>query len=136
VPLVIDASIAVKFVVREIGSDAARRLIEIPDPLVAPDWLLVEAASAMWRKVKRSELLLIHAERNLDELPAFFEKLYPSRDLVADALHWAFRLRHPVYDCLYLALALREQCQLFTADEKFHRALVRGGFEERSSLLQ
>ena len=133
--LVIDASIAVKFVVREAGSEAARHLLEVPDPLIAPDWLLAEAASAMWRKVKKSELLVLHAERNLNALPAFFERLHPSRELIADAFHWSFQLRHPVYDCLYLALALFEECRLVTADEKFHGALVRGGFEERSTLL-
>lgn len=134
--LVIDASVAVKFVLREAGSEAARHYLEIPDPLIAPDWLLVEAASAMWRKVRKSELLAIHAERNIAELPAFLETLYPSRDLVSDAFTWSIRLRHPVYDCLYLALALREGAQLVTADEKFHSAIVGGGMAERGILLQ
>lgn len=135
-PLVVDASVAVKFVLRETGSAAARHFIEISDPLIAPDWLLAEAASAMWKKVKRSELLAVHAERNLEALPAFFERLHPSRELVSEAFGWSFRLRHPVYDCLYLALALREECMIVTADEKFHRALEAGGFEARSILLQ
>ncbi len=30
----------------------------------------------------------------------------------------AFLLRHPVYDCVYLALAERLQCRLVTADRK------------------
>lgn len=134
--LVIDASVAVKFVVREPNSEAARHFIRIADPLIAPDWLLVEAASAMWRKVKRSELLSVHAERNLRELPSFFEQLHPSRELVEEAFGWSFRLRHSVYDCLYLALALREECGVVTADEKFHRALLAAGLEERAVLLQ
>jgi predicted nucleic acid-binding protein len=133
--LVVDASVAVKFVVREKNSELARELLREPDPLIAPDWLLVEAASALWKKVKRAELLIIHAERNLDALPDFFERLSPTRGLIEDAFRWSFRLRHPVYDCVYLSLALAERCQLVTADQKFHAALERGGFTDTVRFL-
>ncbi len=134
-PLVVDASVAVKFVVREHDTAKARQLLQIPDPLIAPDWLLVEAASAFWKKIERSELLLDHAERHLADLPLFFETLAPSTRVIADALGWSIKLRHSVYDCLYLALALGEDCKLVTADEKFHASLVNGGFGEKVELL-
>jgi predicted nucleic acid-binding protein len=130
-PLVVDASVAVKFLVRETGTDEARRFLSIPEPLIAPDWLLAEAASTFWKKVKRSELLIVHAERHLDDLPQFFETLHPTLDLVQEALQLAFRLRHPVYDCLYLALALREESRLVTADLEFAAAIKRAGFQEK-----
>jgi len=122
--LVIDASVAVKFLVREVKTEEARALLAIPDPLIAPDWLLIEAASTFWKKVKRSELLAIHAERHLTDLPKFFERLHPARELVETALAWSLRLHHPVYDCLYVALALRENARLVTADEGLHAAVA------------
>ena len=67
--LVIDASVAVKFLVREHDTDRARTLITSPQVLIAPDWLLIEAASTFWIKVKRSELLAVHAERHMDHSP-------------------------------------------------------------------
>lgn len=130
-PLVVDASVAVKFLVREPGNDQARRLLTIPDPLIAPDWILAEAASTFWKKVKRSELLVVHAERHLDDLPRFFEVLHPTSELVRDAFSWSIRLRHPVYDCLYLALAMHEDCRLVTADVEFAAAVARGGLQDR-----
>ncbi|HEX8258107.1 MAG TPA: type II toxin-antitoxin system VapC family toxin [Allosphingosinicella sp.] len=130
-PLVVDASVAVKFLVREPGNDQARRLLSIPDPLIAPDWLLVEAANTFWKKVKRSELLADHAVQHLQDLPEFFELLYPASDLIEDAFRWSIGLRHPVYDCIYLALAEREGCKLVTADEKFAAALARAGLSEK-----
>jgi predicted nucleic acid-binding protein len=125
--LVIDASVAVKFLVKELGSPQALQYLDAPDPLIAPDFIVLEVANALWRKVKTSELLEIHTSRMLDDMPAFFAVLHPSIELIDEAFRLSFRLRHPVYDCLYLALAMREQATLVTADRKFVKAVERGG---------
>lgn len=133
--LVVDASVAMKWIVREPGNEAARALFDLPDPLIAPDWLLIEAASTLWKKVKQSELLELHAERHLADLPEYFSRLYPSAPLVGDALGLSLRLRHSVYDCLYLALAEQESCGLVTADEKFHAVLSKANLAESVRLI-
>ena len=129
--LVVDASVAVKFLVREDDTELARRLLTIADPLIAPDWLLIEAASSFWKKVRKSELLEIHAERHLASLPAFFQKFYPACELVGAALSLSIRLRHSAYDCLYAALAIREDCRVATADDALIAAMERGGLGGR-----
>ena len=43
--------------------------------------------------------------------------------LVTEALDLALALEHPVQDCVYLALAEREGCELVTADDKLVRTL-------------
>ena len=121
--LVVDASVAVKWLVREHDSELARGLFDLPDPLIAPDWLLIEAASTFRKKVEGSELLEIHAHRHLEDIPEFFSRLYPSRSLVDGALSLSFRLRHPVYDCLYLELARQMSCHMVTADKEFVQRL-------------
>ncbi len=128
-PLVIDASVAVKFVVREHDTNLARKLLEVPDPLIAPDWLMVEAASTFYKKVKRSELLEVHAERHLEDMPLFFARFYSAGELAGEALRLSFRLKHSVYDCIYLALAQREGCRLVTADDKFAAVAGAAGLE-------
>lgn len=133
--LVVDASVAIKWVVAENDNDAARALFDLPDPLIAPDWLLMEAASTFWKKVKRSELLELHALDHLRELPDYFSRLFASSPLIDTALDLSFRLRHPVYDCLYLALAQQQSCQLVTADTKFFAAASAAGFEKEMRLL-
>ncbi len=125
--LVVDASVAVKFLVREHDTDQARKLITSPEVLIAPDWLLIDAANTFWKKVKRSELLAIHAERHMDDLPLFFGKLFSSAELAEESLKLALRLKHPVYGCVYLALAVREKTRLVTADESFHSRVVENG---------
>lgn len=124
-PTVVDASVAVKFSVEEQGTEAALELIRTESDLVAPDLLLTEVADAYWAMVRSSRMLEVHAERFLSELPDYFEKLYPTGSLLPQALKVAFRLRHPVYDCVYLALAERLGCRLITADRKLHGKAAR-----------
>ena len=133
--LVVDASVAVKWLVREEGTAAARELIVATDPLIAPDWLLIEAGSTFWKKVKRSELLAVHAERHLEVMPTFFQQLVPSAGLVAEAFRLSIRLKHPIYDCLYLALAFDDGLALVTADREFHNVTTAAGMSDRVRLL-
>ena len=46
-----------------------------------------------------------------------------SRILLEPAIEISFDLRHPVYDCVYLALALQRQVPLVTADERLVAAV-------------
>lgn len=133
--LVVDASVAVKFVVKEHDTEQARELLKSPEPLIAPDWLLIEVASTLWKKVKRSELLAIHAARHLDDMPLFFQELLPSQHLVAEAFEWSIRLRHSVYDCLYVALAVQEDCMLVTADTGLVTAMAASRIGDRVQLI-
>lgn len=134
--LVIDASVAFKFLVYELGSDQARELITDDEPMVAPDLVLTEVASALWKRVKASELLELHAERSLAALPEFFARLDLTSDLVNEAFRLSFRLRHPIYDCVYLALAMRLEALLVTADKKFALAAARGSLTHYVRLLE
>lgn len=47
----------------------------------------------------------------------------PARELLTDALALAIQYERTVYDSLYLALSVREQCQLITAYEKLYNAI-------------
>ena len=47
--LVVDASVAVKWLIAEEGSDFANRLVELGDDLHAPRLMASEVANALWR---------------------------------------------------------------------------------------
>ncbi|WP_235018505.1 type II toxin-antitoxin system VapC family toxin [Tolypothrix sp. NIES-4075] len=56
---------------------------------------------------------------------------YPSEPLLETAVDMAmpaagcaYALGRTVYDCFYLALAVKQRCQMVTADEKFYNALL------------
>jgi predicted nucleic acid-binding protein len=120
---VIDASVAVKWVIGEAGEEAAARLST--RSLSAPDILLAECASALWAKVRRREMDEDEASAALVVLAAAPVVMTAVPILVADALRLAFLLAHPIYDCLYLALSLQTRTPLVTADRRFARAAGR-----------
>jgi predicted nucleic acid-binding protein len=132
--LVVDASVAVKWVVDEEGSEAAAELA-IED-LEAPDLLYVEAANVLWTKAQRRELTEAEAAERLALLLEAPLRLIPSKGLLERAQALAFELEHPVYDCVYLALALDRDTELVTADGRFVNALsAHARYKERVRLL-
>ena len=117
--LVIDASVACKWFFEEHLSAEARALAASDASFIAPDTLLVECANAAWRRVRSREIPRAQAQALLKTLPHWFESLVPAAGLHEAAFEMACRLGHPVYDCLYLALAERDGTRLITADLPF-----------------
>jgi predicted nucleic acid-binding protein len=120
--LIIDASVAAKWYLAESNSDKAQQLVEAGHELIAPDLLLVEVANTFFKAWLRGAIDETQMARSLSMLPAAFSSLWPTRDLVADAAVLSRILRHPVYDCIYLALAWRTGAKIITADERFMKA--------------
>ncbi len=119
---VVDASVAVKWVIPENGigveSDTSLALEILSYPLIAPDCIIAEFANALFKKVQAGEIAEIQARQSVDILPSIINFL-PIETLIGDALDLAFELHHPVHDCLFLALAMRQDIKLITADMKF-----------------
>lgn len=123
-PCVIDASVAIKWVIQESGSAEAAALLDGPH-LAAPDLLLVECANVLWKKVRRSELSAEEALFAVRLLQQADIEILPTRHLADLAVRLAIELDHPAYDCLYLALALTNEWPLVTADDAFVQRLQR-----------
>jgi predicted nucleic acid-binding protein len=124
-PVVIDASIAVRWFVPEPGSDAATLVLRADAVLLAPDIMPGEATSAWWKKHRRGEMSAEQVERALTRLLAVGIDLIPSAPLLARAVRFAVELDHAVYDCVYLALAIRQGARLATADGRLGRSAGR-----------
>jgi len=121
--LVIDASIACKWLVEEDGSPQAGRVLETGDSLLAPDFIITEVATVLWNKNRTGEISREHGERALASLPDFFDDLISCRNLSQRAFDIATSLDHPVYDCFYLSLAVVYDYSLVTADARLLKRL-------------
>lgn len=125
---VVDASVVVKWYVEEVHSDAAGRLLAGDHQFLAPDLLPVEIANVVWKKVLRGELTEPEGENILRALMTSGVRIRSSSDLLVPAYAAAVQTRCTAYDCLYLALALREGARLITADRRLHDTLQACGF--------
>jgi len=118
VTLVIDASVAIKWVLPEDGADRAASLRDRPDELIAPTLIAAEIGSAMQRRALAKELTPREALNAAEIATGLINRMVPIPELAARALEFAVELRHPVYDCVYLALAERERAPLISADKR------------------
>lgn len=121
--IVIDASVAVKWVLREPDSDAADALLDDPD-LMAPVIWLAEAANALWRRVRIGEIAADEATTRLSELRNAPVASVAIEPYLNQALRLATETRHSVYDCLYVALALSNRTHVVTADRRLVSAMI------------
>jgi predicted nucleic acid-binding protein len=118
---VVDASVAVKWLVSEPLSEQAARLLEDDQPLIAPELLYAETANALWAMARRHDISVTDVREALDALAdAPLTAPCSMRQLLPAAARLASDLDHPVYDCFYLALAVQEQRPVVTADRRFH----------------
>jgi predicted nucleic acid-binding protein len=122
---VIDAGIAVKWVVDEDGTPEALTLRQRAK-LIAPELLVAECANILWKKVQRDELLKQEALLAARLLQGAEIELLPMRSLFETATRMSIEINHPAYDCVYLALANNSKCQFVAADERFLRKLRQG----------
>lgn len=120
---VVDASVAVRWLVDLPHSDAARALLTHQNRLIAPDFLPAEVGSALAKLVRGKVLSRKDgAEAYLD----FFRapvRMLPVHPVAHQALELALKTGQGFYDSLYLALAEAEEGCFATADLRFWNAL-------------
>ena len=104
---VVDASVAVKWLVAEDDADIAQELATSGHDLHAPRLMATEAANAIWRKARTGEIERRAAGILVADVPDMPVRWGADELVSADAVRLALALGHPVYDCVYLALAHR-----------------------------
>jgi len=122
--VVVDASVAVKWFVPEIHSAAAARMLDPEIALYAPDLIGPEFGNILWKKVRREEITREEAVEIVNAFAKLPFEIRPSSILLPAAFELAIELDRTVYDSLYLALAVAEECALITADAKFHATIA------------
>jgi predicted nucleic acid-binding protein len=113
---VVDNSVVVKWFIDERGSDRAVPLMR--RSLTAPDLLVPEFVNTMRSKVLRGMLRPDEARVAVKALQSCGITFESTEPLAPAMLDLALRLSHSAYDCAYLALALRQDGVLITADER------------------
>jgi predicted nucleic acid-binding protein len=117
--IVVDASVAVKWVLREEHGTAARRILSTR-ALLAPHLLWAEVGSTLWKRHRRRESSVEEVRHMLAEIQQLPVITFAHWPLLPQALDLAMSLDQTVHDCLYLALAEARNSVMVTADRRFH----------------
>jgi predicted nucleic acid-binding protein len=128
---VVDASVAVKWLVPESHADAARRILSPNHELLAPDLIWAEVGNVIWKKWRQGEFPGDAAGELLQDFRRYPLQTFGSRALMSAAWDLAERYSRSFYDSLYLALAASVECSLVTADLKLYNRLKASPFAER-----
>lgn len=122
--IVVDASVAVKWLLPEPGSDDARALLYQAmlgqTQIAAPVLLKTEVANALWSRYATAESILQSAEvitlwEEFCRIPLSF---CPNDPLHSQALKIACQSKCTVYDCLEIACVMHLGAVLITADRR------------------
>src|SRR4051794_1500531 len=119
---VLDSSVALKWVLPEPESDIALRLRDETraghHDLIAPDVFTVEVAHALTRAERQRRILLQDGWHFMQEIMLDGPALLAYHPPLQRAYEMSSHYRIGVYDCLYVALAEREGCEVVTADAR------------------
>jgi predicted nucleic acid-binding protein len=135
---VLDASVALKWVLPEPDSARAIRLRDEYTnglhELLAPDLFTPEIAIGLVSAERQGRIKAGESTILLHDILRAAPALHPTPPLLIRAMAVALATRRAVYDCVYLALAEAEGCELVTADDQFARA-PRGSYPFIVSLV-
>jgi len=116
--IILDTSAAIDILLSKGNFEIYKREIEKADTVIAPEIYLSEITNVSWKYNKLAgfthEESLSLAEDGINLIDQFI----PVKDLWKESLREAINNNHPVYDCLYIVCARRNDGILLSKDKK------------------
>lgn len=122
--IVLDASVAMKCVLEEEGSQLARAVIESASRVVAPDLIFVEVANAIVKSLRRRGADTASGVLALSDAGRLVEEVFPTPPLVGPAFALAADFGLSAHDAAYLVLARERGARMVTSDLKLARRVA------------
>lgn len=121
--VVVDTSVAVKWFIREKGTEKALQILDQLTSFYAPEIFFVEIDSALSKKVRRRELSIKDAFEKRQKFRRLPVKLIPYKEIEEFAFRLATEFSITLYDATYLATAIDNEATLYTADRRLSNGL-------------
>lgn len=116
--IVIDASVLVKFILKEEGWNKIADFLKAGT--ISVDLVIKETVNAIWKRLMRKEISLEDAKRMFEAMKGILNKaviIENEMDHIDEAFKISIKQNITVYDSLYIALAKKKKLELLTADE-------------------
>lgn len=132
----VDASLVAAWLLPEELSEKAlhlqQELRSAGELLIAPSLITAEVTSTLRKAIYRDRVPPEFGEEAYEAFKMFPIEVHDARLLVDSAWRWAKTVNAPhLYDMYYLALAEREGCTLWTADQRLVRLVGRNSAHPR-----
>jgi predicted nucleic acid-binding protein len=128
---VLDVSVAVKWALPDSGEKLTTEALELLNrfgkaevEFIVPDLFWLELGNALWKAARIGRCGPDDAAESMAAMRARGLATLSSGDLLEQALSIAITFDRTMYDSVYVALAVKAQCQLLTADERLANALA------------
>jgi predicted nucleic acid-binding protein len=124
---ILDSNVALQWSLPEPDSAKATKLRDEYQngihELLSPDIFPVEIAHALTRAERQGRIPVSESVTRLVDILINAPQFRPYFPLLTRATEISSHMRVGVYDCLYVALAEIEGCELVTADDKLFKSL-------------
>lgn len=127
---IIDASVIATAFFQEELEEIAWTLLASDCSLLAPGMIIEEVGNVIWKKFRRKEIDENEASQLLTDFLHLPLQITPSIYLIESALEIAMKKDRTVYDSLYIALAVRTESVMVTADKRLINALAGSPLEK------
>lgn len=128
--IVVDASVAVKWFVPEVGEKAAQRLLNGGQAMVAPALIRMEVTGGIMRHYREKRITESSARSACEDWKAMlaggFIELIDDAELFDPALELAFKCNHKIAECLYIAAGKMMDYEIITADKPMLERGIKG----------
>jgi len=106
-----------QWIVKETDSPYSEALLARSD-LIGPELLVIEVANVLRRKIEVGDTTRTQATEGLRLIATSVDIRSLQSDWLERALEIAVGMSHPIYDCLYLAMAEFSGARLVTRDRE------------------
>jgi predicted nucleic acid-binding protein len=122
--MVVDANVAIKWVVEQSHFERAREIVARGVHLMVPAMFVAEVTTALWGYARARQITQAQARAGLTSVLAQISLIEEDAELAGEALSIGLELNHAPYDCFYLVLAMRRAAPLVTVDKRFINRLA------------
>jgi predicted nucleic acid-binding protein len=122
--IVVDANVAIKWVVEQPHFERAREIVAKGVSLLVPGMFVAEVTSTLGSYARSKTITEGQAQDGLRSILDQISLFEQDTNLAEEALSKGSELNYPPYDCFYLVLAIRRGVPFVTADSRFINRLA------------
>jgi len=127
---VIDASVIASSIFQEELEEYSSALLASDRVQMAPAIVIAEVGNVLWKRFCRQDINEIEAGKLLAGFLRLPLRITPSENLIESALQIAIQFDRTTYDSLYVALAIKTDSTMVTADKRLVNALAGSPLEK------